>query len=298
MTTLEGKALWIATAALAAVTAASLNPARADEAERYQQLLKERSPAMVTIKFVLKMQSGGEEQEKEDEATGVIIDPKGLVLCSNTQLGGFAGLLRALGRGSGITANPTDIKVLVGDDTEGLEATFVARDSELDLAWVRIKDIGDHKLTCVDLNKATSDKPVVGQPVLAIRRMGKFFDRTPIIQETRIGGVARKPRELYLTTTDFVETVGLPVFTSDGRVLGVTIVPMPGEGDVTEDAAALLQDIKGGAILPAGVVAKATTRAMANAQAGDTPDTTPADKPTQDSPPGGKATTRPADEEK
>ena len=34
------------------------------------------------------------DQESDSEVTGVMIDPKGLVLCSNTQLGGFTGIMK------------------------------------------------------------------------------------------------------------------------------------------------------------------------------------------------------------
>ena len=121
----------------------------AQEKSNYSALLEQVGPAFVTVKFVLKVQNQYGNRESEAEMTGVMIDPSGLVLCGNTKLGS-ARMARSLGG----SATPTDIKVLIGDDTEGLEARVLARDSELDLAWVQIKKPGDRKFVALDLSKS------------------------------------------------------------------------------------------------------------------------------------------------
>ena len=132
---------------LVALTAAlASKPALGAETAEYKALVDKHAPCVITIKFVLKVKSGGEEQEHESEASGVMIGAKGLVLCSNTRMGGVRGL----------NAKPTDMKILVGDDTEGVEATFLARDSELDLAWLQIKEPGDKKYQSLDLTASVT----------------------------------------------------------------------------------------------------------------------------------------------
>lgn len=231
----------------------------------YQKVLQEKSPAFVTVKFVLKVQMGGMgENESEMEITGAMIDPKGLVLCSNTQLGGIGGLMRAMGRGE-IVTTPTQIKVIVDEDPEGLDAKLIARDTELDLAWVQIEKPGDRTFPAIDLTKGSEAK--VGQPLVGIRRLPKFFDRTAVVSESRVAGIARKPRRLYVPTLPLSSLLGLPIFTAEGRVVGVAVMQMPGEEDEDGGPAAqfsrmsTMQEVMIGFLLPAEDVVEATRRA-------------------------------------
>ena len=265
-------------AALAAVTiAAPAAPAAAagPGADAYQAVLARRAPAVVTVRYVLKIElggtmggaMGGEGQESEGEISGVVVDPRGLVLCSNTLLGGFAGLLGRLMGGSDfeISATPEDIEVLVGDSTEGLSAKLVARDSDLDLAWVQIDDPPEG-LAAVDLGAGVPAK--VGEPFVAIRRMDKIFARAPALIEGRIGGETTKPRRLWVPAASPFGGHGLPVFNADGALLGVTVMQFPD----TEDAggagpmaslmqSARLEEVLSAVILPAREVERATALA-------------------------------------
>lgn len=229
----------------------------ADTPSDYENLAAKRASALVTVKFVLKTQGGFGDREEESEITAIMIDAGGLVLCSNTALAGPR-FLRRYGR-----ATPTHIKVLIGEDTEGLDGELVTRDSELDLAWVRIKEPGDKKFACIDLSRAP--KPRVGQRLLGLRRMGKYFGRAVVVSEGRLGGQAAKPRNLYVPVGGLDISVGLPVFTVDGAVLGVVVVQMPEHGELEDNPMSFMdsgRDMFGGLILPAGDVLKATRRAM------------------------------------
>lgn len=252
-------------AVVAGVSAGALGEATPTD---YQKVLQDRSPSFVTIKFVLQVKMGGMgDNESEMEITGVMIDPKGLVLTSNTQLGGIGGMMRQMGRE--ITTTPTAIKVLVGEDTEGLDARLIARDSELDLAWVQIKEPGDKKFTYINLSSGTQAKP--GQALIGIRRAGKFLDRIPVLVESRVAGVAKKPREMYVPTLPLSSVLGLPVFTADDKVLGVAIMQMPTEDEQDQNPAAMfsrmssMQEMMYGFVLPAKDVIEATQRAKQTA---------------------------------
>lgn len=243
----------------------------------YQSLLDKRSSALVTVKFVLKVSGGGmmpgvSDEEFESEVTGVMIDSKGLVLCSDTQLGGVVKMLTKIVPmlAVAVTTTPTEIKVLIGDDTEGLDAEILVRDSELDLAWLRIKDAGDKKFDYLDLSKGSSVK--VGDRVLCVRRMGSYFGRSPIVIEGRITGTTKKPRKLYAPSIELAMAYGLPIYTVDGKLAGITVTQAPGmEGAIGAfDPTAMLGQLSGvqemlsGMILPAESVAKATKRALAS----------------------------------
>ena len=202
------------------------------------------------------------------EITGVMIDPKGLILCSNTQLLGFTAMMsRMMGSmAGGMSATPTELKVLIGDDIEGLEADLLARDTELDLAWVKIKEPGDKKFAFVDFSKGA--KPEIGQRIVAIRRMSKFFARSDVVVEDRVGGLTSKPRDLYVPAGQIAAAMGLPIYLADGRVVGVTVTQAPDEEEGEANPMMMLtrmssmQESMSAVILPAEDVATATRRAL------------------------------------
>ncbi|MCB9850038.1 MAG: hypothetical protein H6817_04970 [Phycisphaerales bacterium] len=244
--------------------------ARAGDDGDYAKLLKEKAGVLVTVKHVLKVNMAmlGGEQENESELTGVMVDPKGVVLCSNTQLGGFTAMIsKMMGpMGGNMTATPTDIKVLIGDDTEGVEAELIARDTELDLAWVKIKEPGDKTFEYLDFSKG--EKPEIGSRILMLRRMGKYFARSLVVGDARIGGMTKKPRDLYIPSGALGGGLGLPVYADSGSVVGVLIVQVPDAEDTGGNPLSMMsqatsmQDMMSGLILPAADVAKATKRAL------------------------------------
>lgn len=259
---------------IAAILASTTRAADID----LNKMLNEKGPAVVTVKFVLKISMGqmfGGDQESETEISGVLIDDKGLVLCSNTQLGGFIGMMKSMmgSMGGEMSATPTDIKVLIGDDTEGKEADLVARDTELDLAWVRLKTPSEKALAFVDFGK--SAKLAIGDRVFSLRRLGKYFARTAVISESRIGGQTQKPRDLYSTASGLDASMGAPVFGADGQPAGLIVMQMPDGQDAGDNPMAMMgrlsgmQDMMGGFILPAATIVKATERALATAKEGE-----------------------------
>ena len=240
--------------------------------EDYETLLSEKAPALVTVKFVLKMGGGGfmGEQEQETEIPGVMIDSSGLVLCSNNLLVGFSSLMgRMMGGGGGVTATPTDIKVMIGDDPEGMEAELIARDTELDLAWIKIIDPGDTTFAFVDFSKGV--EPRIGDPLVCVRRMSKYFARSAVIAEGRLGGRTSKPRDLFLPMGDLRTGLGLPVYTASGRVVGITVTQMLEADDADffqgfSGVSDLETMMTGGLVLPSATVARATRRALGAAE--------------------------------
>jgi S1-C subfamily serine protease len=265
-------AMLLAAPAAPAAAAAAAEPG----ASAYREVLATRAPAVVTVRYVLKIElggtmggaMGGDGQETEGEISGVVVDPGGLVLCSNTLLGGFANLLgRLMGAGSDfeISATPEDIEVLVGDSTEGLSARLVARDSDLDLAWVQI-DEPPAGLAAIDLGAGVPAK--IGEPFVAVRRMDKVFARAPALIEGRIGGETTKPRRLWVPAASPFGGHGLPVFNTEGALLGVTVMQFPdaedtgGAGPMASLVqSARLEEVLSAVILPAREVERATALA-------------------------------------
>ena len=225
------------------------------EAE-YQHVLDTYAPTLVTIKFVQKTQGRFGEFEGENEINGVMVEPTGLVLCSNLMLGGSASR-----RGGGRSV-PSEIKVLIGDDTQGLDAKFVARDTELDLAWLQIKDPGERKFASLDLAAAMMDAvtPRLGQRLLTLGVMGRYFGQEVLVSEGFVAGRTRKPRELYVLRGSVDTDPGLPVFTAGGQLAGFACIQQPDPDEVSGNAANLTARGRG-LILPVRTVAKAMAQA-------------------------------------
>ena len=247
--------------AIALILTATTTSAHADQtAKDYRKLVESKNPALVTLKYVLRISMGGQPQERETETTGVMIEPDGLILCANTPLGGIVDVMARMRGGAGsMSAKPTDIKILIGNDTEGVDGVFQARDTELDLAWIRIKEPGDKKYEFVDLSKSAAVE--IGDPILAVRRLGEHFARKPAIIEGRIAGSTDKPRDLLVPSGDFSDALGLPLFTVDGSVLGVLVTQFPDTPGSAGGLNSSMQEMMQGMILPVDTVITATDRA-------------------------------------
>jgi hypothetical protein len=95
-------------AAALAPLAISANALAHDEKADMAKMVEERAAAYVTVKYVLKGEGDGMGMgmggDQEMEITGVMIDPKGLVLVSSTEFMGF--MSRMMGGGGGPTRHP------------------------------------------------------------------------------------------------------------------------------------------------------------------------------------------------
>lgn len=237
---------------------------------QYRHVRDTYAPMLVTIKFVQKTQGRFGEFEGENEINGVMIEPTGLVLCSNMLLGGSAS------RRAGGRSVPSEIKVLIGDDLQGLDARFVARDTELDLAWLQIKEPGERKFAALDLEAALKAPvtPRLGQRVLTLGVMGRYFGQEVLVSEGLVAGRTRKPRELYVLRGAVDTDPGLPVFTPAGQLLGFACVQQPDADEVSGNVANLTARGRG-LILPVRTVVKATEQAKAVRQEDVEEDTAP-----------------------
>lgn len=233
------------------------------------------SKSVVSIKMSLKYEGSFGEHEQERELTGVIIDPSGLVLCSNSQSGGVPPSMQD--RMSGVTVTPRDIKVIIDNNDEGLDAKLIARDSELDLAWVKISDLKGAALSSIDLASAVT--PALGDELVSVGRLSKYFDHAPILTFCRVAALVKKPRALVIPSD--MNDLGVPVFTAAGKLVGVTIVQLPEvDEDNDEDLRSQLRGLGASmVILPAADVAAATKHALETA-ATESPDKPATDKPT------------------
>ncbi len=246
-------------------------------AASYEKLNAERAPAIVTVKFLLKVQN----EEQEEETPGVMIEKGGLVLASNIAFGGLAA------RFGGEAVTPTDIKILIGDDTQGVEAKIIARDSEVGLAWVQIDKPAEAGYPFVDFAQSSSAK--AGDTVMVVTHLGKFFDRAAIVNEGKIVATPAKPRKLMIPSVELAGAdFGVPVFDSKAAPVGVLTVILPDQDELQATQGGMQQILKGISggkmILPAEEVVAATKRAKETAASGKTEEAPAAETPAQAAP--------------
>jgi hypothetical protein len=217
-----------ASAAAAPKAGKASNPAKAPAAERpeWGRLIAQSSDALVAVKFVLQLKGAkGSDRSSEEEAFCLLLDPSGIVLCPSGYIGiAPQSLRRSMG---GMSATPTEFKVLVGDDPEGYEARLLARDADLELAWLQIKAPGK-KLPALDLS--ARPQPQVGDKLLTLQRTPRYLGRAPIVSENALGGTATRPRPL-LMLAGLGLAPGVPVFSNAGVLVGVTIAQRADEGE-------------------------------------------------------------------
>jgi hypothetical protein len=175
-----------------------------------------------------------------------------------------------------------DVKVLLADGKE-MPAQVVLRDKDLDLAFVRTTEKPAQPLPFVDLGQ--SGEVQVLDQVVALNRMGKVANRASSVSLERIEAIVKKPRTLYVPGKDPTQSgMGSPVFTLDGKVLGMVVMrTIKGDSD-GGGFMALMGGMKGvlSVVLPAADILDAAKQAPAEAPkeapAPETPKEAPKEK--------------------
>lgn len=225
-------------------------------ASPYELVARAAAPAIVNVKFVMSFEGGpgGEEASEENEVHGVIIDPSGIVLISSASMFGYDGM--------GFQVRPSDIKIMVGSDTEGLAAKVLVRDRDRDLAWLKITDEVEEVLPAIDFGNG--GKASLGQRLLQVWKLDKFFDRAPYVSEGKVAAIVSKPRDLFIAAGEV--TMGLPVFAEGGSPLGFVVLQLPTQEEMAAMSGSNMfaQMAFTRTVLPAAEVSKATAAAMAS----------------------------------
>lgn len=255
------------------VLALGLSAATARAQSAYEALTKAHAAAMVNIKFILK----AEGQEQESEVPGVMIEKTGLVVASTIGLG------EVQSRFGGMNITPSNIKVLIGEDTQGVDAKMIARDGDLALGWFQIDKPAEGGYAAVDF--AAGAMPAPGDALLVISQLGKFFHRANVVHEGKVACVTTKPRSIIIPSgTLEASDFGVAVFDAQSRPVGLFSVILPDKDELDGMAGGLgelMQGIPGGKmIIPASAIVAATGRAKEMAaSAPAAPEATPEPAP-------------------
>jgi hypothetical protein len=218
--------------------------ARADDsAAAGRRILERNQDAVVTVKIAAnyRISFGGRDQktESKSDAVGTVIDASGLTVISlsaidpsNTLNQLIASRMRRSGQNLDfkVESEVTDVKIVLKDGTE-IPATVVLRDKDLDLAYIRPIDKPAKPLAAVDIT--SSAKAAVLDEVVCLNRLGKVASRSIAVSLERINALVERPRPFYvLSPGQGSSGVGAPVFTLDGKLLGIVLIrAVPPDGD-------------------------------------------------------------------
>jgi hypothetical protein len=254
-------------------------PAHGDPAgTQFAALLRDTAPALVTVKVVTKttMQMGGKSADHESriDIPGVVVDAGGLVMTSMLPFDPER-LMRRFARGGAakmpqVKSVPTEIEVLFEQDETEHGAFLAATDSKLGLAFLQLEAPGGRKLRAVDFSHPGG--AALGDLVVAVSRLGKGFDSAPYFETARLTGEITKPRKAWVVDRS-LSTLGLPVFSPAGGVLGILAIVDSGIADVGSEASfsMAMQMMSGGGgpiqffVVPAPIVAAVIDQARQQA---------------------------------
>jgi hypothetical protein len=170
--------------------------ARAQDADAalettYRTLLARHGEAVVPVRFVTVLNFGGQEQRNEDRTQGMLVSADGLVLVPDRAVSvDYAALAgQSTNPGAMLSSRSSDFQVLIGDSDDWRTADLVTRDSELGLAWLRIR--GAQGLPFLDLREGTEPRP--GMRFYSLLRASEDWGGVPVFRPGLILGETRSP---------------------------------------------------------------------------------------------------------
>lgn len=254
---------------LVCLTAGTVLAGELEDQARF--IMEQNQHAVVTVQLTTKTQMsfmgmGNEESESKAEVTGTVIQPDGLTVVAlsatdpmsmaHAMMGGMMDQME-------MNTRVIDVKILRDDGTE-IPASVVLRDKDLDLAFIRPVQKPGQPLPCVDL--ANAGNASILDEVVALNRLGKVANRAYAAFLLRIHAVVSKPRTYYVPSYEAMTAQGSPVFTTDGKALGLIVLRTLEEG--LSEAAGLAALFSGGMtgnmtpiILPASDILEVATQA-------------------------------------
>lgn len=201
----------------AALYAAQIGNVQAENISDYRPIYKsmvlKHGNAIVTVKFVMAINSAGKEQRIEDRTQAVLVSSDGLLLVPDRAVSfDFSAMAGGKQGEAGMVAKSSEFRVRLVDTEDWLTADLVTRDAALGLAWLRIRN-SPKNLTFVDLS--LGGKPEPGMEFFTLLRTNDESGSVPLWRPGLIMGETRVPKLTYLVD-------GLPglAFDTSGKPLG------------------------------------------------------------------------------
>jgi hypothetical protein len=233
--------------ALLMLAASGVRAQGADLRETGRRLAKEKGSAIVTVKIVASMKMSaegrsGDERERKTETCGTVVAPDGTTIVPLSELDPSAVIKKMAGaEGEKMTISNTvkDLKIVVDKKTE-IPATVIKRDPDLDLAVIRPTQKPKEPMKAIDVtNQAV---PKLLDEVLVLARMKRACNYEIGVMTGEIQAIVAKPRTFYVPSAELGSGgLGTPIFSADGKFVGITLMRVPeGGGEDQESNAPLV----------------------------------------------------------
>ncbi|KFN44673.1 hypothetical protein [Arenimonas oryziterrae] len=197
-----------------------LSPLRvsAAEVEDYRQIYKDltarHAQSVVTVKFVMSVNSSGKEERIEDRTQALLVGANGLLLVPDRAVSMDFGAFMPSGGGQGAApvAKSSDFRVRLPGSDDWLPADLVTRDSQLGLAWLRLRQ-PPAGLSFVNLSDGIRAEP--GMVFFSLLRTSDEWGGVPVFRPGFVMGETRTPKTVLL-----VDGVPGMAFSADGHPMG------------------------------------------------------------------------------
>ena len=265
----------------------SLGVCSADEvASKGQEIFDKYQGAVVTVQVVSKTSYSKDgktfpQAESKYELTGSFVDPSGLVALAHSGCDPAEFYKQATTQYEGykVDSEVVDLKLLLEDGTE-VPGRIVLRDKDLDLAFVRPKTPLPHPVKALDLSAQGSAR--ILDQVIVLNRLNQGSGRAYSATVARIIAKVSRPRPFYLyDSTGSGAALGSPVFSLDGKLLGLMLMRIGGPRGADEESTVSI-------ILPAEQILKAARQAPPSANAAPEPSPSATKSTTPDKGPSGR----------
>jgi len=185
-----------------------------DTTREFKLVMQKRGDTAVPVKFVMSVSGMGAEQQQEGQTQGTLVSADGLILVPgrvvSLDLSMFGRGQASGGLGGGApSAKSGQFRIQLAGSDEWLPADLVTRDTELGIAWLRLRHPSG-KLPYVDFSDAA--KVAVGTQLFTVMRTSDQFGSVPIVRAGYVLGETTVPRPTFLIDG----TPGV-AFDSDGK---------------------------------------------------------------------------------
>ena len=197
--------------------------------EIWRSLLEEQSEsvAWVSVTVRIEVSAGGRSfppSERKLEALGTVLAEDGLIVLSLNEVDPTDSILARMRSPGDINVNYTEVLILRPDGSE-IEADFLLKDEDLDLAFIKPKNVElviekPNFFKKVFYQESDIPKIRVLDEVVSLGKLGSNLYRKSTLQRGWVNAVISRPRDYYVVEN---VTPGTPVFDNQGRWLGITV---------------------------------------------------------------------------
>ncbi len=186
----------IATAATDSTEKKAAQSASDDSSQEFRTVLQKRGDTAVLVKYVMSFSGASSEQQQDGQTQGTLVSPDGLILVPGrvvsfdiSQITGAA-----IGSANSPVVKSGHFRVQMPGSEEWQPADLVTRDTELGLAWLRLRR--RTQLPFVDFNDTA--KVGVGSSLFFVMRTSDQLGSVPIVRGGYVLGETKVPRTMLL----------------------------------------------------------------------------------------------------